>query len=153
MTPISDILLPGHVDLQLLAKTSSDAIQEILARLAGDPRISDNAAFMQAVVERNAPAILCHGHGIVIAHGRTNAVKSLIMAAGRSQSGVRSADGALVRLVFVAGIPRAMDSEYLRIVGSIARLCRNPELFEKLLTVADPLQFIEVLATQETKLS
>jgi len=153
MTSIADILLPGHVNLQLVSKTFSDALRETLARLAGDPRIGDSEAFAQAVMERNAPAIVCHGHGIVIAHGRTNAVKSLIMAAGRSQSGLRSVDGASVRLIFVAGIPRTMDSEYLRIVGTLARLCRDPALFQSLLTVAEPMKFIEILTAQESKLS
>lgn len=153
MTPISEILLPGHVNLALSANDQAGGVDEVLAKLNGDPRVHDWNALMQSVTERNAPALSCNNCGVCIAHGRTNAVGSLVMAAGRSVKGLVSPEVRdKVRLVFVAGIPSAFDSEYLRIVGAIARLCRDKSLLDKLLKVQDPGDFIKLLSVGEAKL-
>ena len=57
-----------------------------------------------------------------------------------------------VRLVFVAGIPSALNNEYLRVVGTIARLCSKKELVEKLLIASTPTGFIEILCSGESAL-
>ena len=153
MIPISEILLPSHVNLALSARDQAGSIDELLALFNGDPRVNDKDALVQAVTERNAPAISCNDCGICIAHGRTDAVTSLVMAAGRSPRGVESPEvREKVRLVFVAGIPSAFNSEYLRVVGAIARLCKDKSLLKKLLSVNDPSEFIRILAGGETRL-
>jgi mannitol/fructose-specific phosphotransferase system IIA component (Ntr-type) len=57
-----------------------------------------------------------------------------------------------VRLVFVAGIPFALNSEYLRVVGTIARLCSNKELVQELLSASRADAFIDILCSGETAL-
>jgi mannitol/fructose-specific phosphotransferase system IIA component (Ntr-type) len=153
MIPISEILTPAHVNLALAATDQAGGVDEVLSKLNGDPRILDWDALKQSITGRNAPAISCGTCGICIAHGRTNAVQSLVMAAGRSPAGLISPHvKEPVRLVFVAGIPAAFHSEYLRVVGAIARLCNDKALLEKLLAVQDPEQFVGLLSTGETKL-
>lgn len=153
MIPISEILLPEQVNLSLAARDQADGVEEVLSKLNGDPRVQDWPGLVQAVTQRNAPALTCHDCGICIAHGRTNAVSSLVMAAGRSPSGLASPDvREKIRLVFVAGIPSAFDSEYLRIVGAIARLCRDQALLQRLLAAPDADRFTAILASGETKL-
>lgn len=153
MIPISEILTPSHINLALAARKQADGVQEVLAKLNGDPRITDWDALGRAITERNAPAISCGPCGICIAHGRTNAVQSLVMAAGRSPEGISSQNvKEPVRLVFVAGIPAAFQSEYLRVVGAIARLCNSKSLLDELLSVQEPEKFVALLSSAETKL-
>ena len=153
MISISDILLPSQINLALVGRDQAAGIDEVLSKLNGDSRVQDWGALARTVTERNAPALACNGCGICIAHARTNAVHSLVMAAGRSAQGLVSPEvSEPVRLVFVAGIPAAFSSEYLRIVGAIARFCRDKDLLDKLLKVADPGEFVELLARQEVKL-
>lgn len=153
MISISEILEAPHVNLTLVAKDQVAAVEEVLGQLNGDSRITDFGALRKAVLERNAPALEAGSCGICIAHGRTNAVHGLVMAAGRSPGGFQSPQiGQEVRLVFVAGIPSAFDSEYLRIVGTIARLCRDKTMIEKLLHVTDPGRFVDLLVSAETRL-
>jgi mannitol/fructose-specific phosphotransferase system IIA component (Ntr-type) len=154
MIPISEILTPSHVNLALAATDQAAAVAEVLSKLNGDPRVLDWDALQQSITERNAPAISCGSCGICIAHGRTNAVQSLVMAAGRSSTGLASEHVQKpVRLVFVAGIPAAFHSEYLRVVGAIARLCNDKALLEKLLSAQDPEKFVALLTAAETKLT
>jgi mannitol/fructose-specific phosphotransferase system IIA component (Ntr-type) len=153
MTSIPEILLPKTVNLALVSEDQASAVDEVLSKLNGDARVSDWEALRSAVRERNAPAISCGGCAVCIAHGRTNAVDELVMAAGRSSDGiVVPGSGERIRLVFVAGIPSAFDSGYLRAVGVIARLCRDRGMLDKLLGVADPARFVELLASGEVKL-
>ena len=153
MIPFSDILLPAHVNLALTAKSQAIGISEVLSKLNGDLRITDWNNFTRAIAARNAPAISCGYCGICVAHGRTDAVQSLIMAAGRSPAGLDSPDvSAPVRLIFVAGIPAAFDSEYLRVVGAIARLCQDKTLLDELLTLQEAEKFVALLSSAATRL-
>ncbi len=76
MPVISEVLFPDDVNLALAATTKQDAIEEVLAKLNGDPRVSDWEALRTAVLKRDAPSIAVNGMGICIAHGRLNSVKS-----------------------------------------------------------------------------
>jgi len=153
MIPISEILTPPHINLALAATSQAEGVDEVVSKLNGDPRVLDWGALKLAIDERNAPAISCGACGICIAHARTNAVQSLVMAAGRSSEGLASTSVTeQVRLIFVAGIPAAFHSEYLRVVGAIARLCSDKALLNKLLTVQEPEKFVELLSSAEAKL-
>jgi len=152
MIEIEDIISPDHVRLALKSSTRSEAIQEVLQLLKNDPRIRDWDAFQESVLSKDPPAI---GHGtlgICIAHTRTNAVGKIVAAVGRSTAGVSFPDlKQPVKLVFVIGIPAAMDSEYLRLVGAIARTCQDGPMLSRMLSVGKPKDFIEVLAKGEKR--
>ena len=153
MTPIADVLQPDHVLLRLSAKEPRAAIEEVMATLEGDERVKDFAALRAAVDAQPAPAIAENGIGICIAHGRTELVTSLVMSAGRSVEGILFPKlSEPVKLVFVAGIPGAFTSEYLRIVGAIVRTCRDKRQFDRILSTKDPDRFITLLSSGEVKL-
>lgn len=150
--PIDDILQPGLINLTLAARTKADAIEEVLSRLRGDARVKDFDVLQKVVGERNAPAIAENGVGICLAHGRTDSVTTLVMAAGRSTEGIVCPEvKEPVKLIFVAGIPHAF-SEYLRIVGAIARICRDRHQLERLLAAKTPEHFLDLLVAGEIKL-
>jgi PTS system fructose-specific IIC component len=153
MIPIGDILQPEHVNLSLAATDKAGAIAEVLSRLNGDPRVRDFSKLQEAVTVRDAAAISENHCGICIAHGRTESVSGLVMAAGRSLEGVNCPEVPdPVRLIFVAGIPRTFNSEYLRVVGAIARICRDKHQLERLLAARDPAYFVGLLGAGEVKL-
>ena len=153
MTPIADVLQPDHVILTLAAKDPAGAIDEVLAKLEGEERVKNFALLREAVLAQPAPAIAENGCGICIAHGRTESVTSLVMAAGRSAKGIAFPELAEpVRLVFVAGIPGAFTSEYLRIVGAIVRMCRDRRQLDRLLSTKEPERFVAFLTSGEVKL-
>ena len=147
----AEILQPAQVLTALSAATLPAAVDEILAAMRGDSRVADWDALRAAVAAHEAPAIDAGECSICIAHGRTNAVTSLAMGAGISAEGY--GEGAKkIRLVFVAGIPAAFNNEYLRAVGSIARLCGQPAFLEKLLSSKTPSDFIALLEVGGAKL-
>lgn len=147
----AEILQPAHVLTALAAKTLPEAVDEILASMRGDTRVADWDALRAAVCAHEAPAIDAGECSICIAHGRTNAATALAMGAGISPEGC--GDGAKkIRLVFVAAIPAAFNNEYLRAVGSIARLCSQEGFLQKLLASKTPSDFIALLEAGGAKL-
>ena len=153
MTPIGDVLQPDHVTLALAARDPAGAVEEVIAKLDGDERVKNLSILREAILKEAAPAISENGCGICIAHGRTESITSLVMAAGRSTEGVRYPGLAdPVKLVFVAGIPNAFTSEYLRIVGAIVRMCRDKRQLHRLLVAKDAERFVALLGSGEVKL-
>jgi mannitol/fructose-specific phosphotransferase system IIA component (Ntr-type) len=154
MISLSEILLPEHINLGLDASDESTAVEELLFPLRGDIRINNWDALRASVLDRAAPAVSTDDAcGIVIAHGRTNAVNSFVMAAGRSPNGFLSPHIAgPVNLVFMVGIPTALNQEYLRLIGTIARLCGKPETLQKLLQAPNARAFLALLVSWENKL-
>ena len=153
MTPIGDVLQPDHVTLALAARDPAGAVEEVIAKLDGDERVKNLSILREAILKEAAPAISENGCGICIAHGRTESITSLVMAAGRSTEGVRYPGLAdPVKLVFVAGIPNAFTSEYLRIVGAIVRMCRDKRQLHRLLVARDAERFVALLGSGEVKL-
>ena len=150
MIGIDEILLPRHVLLDMAAKDRLTALEEVIATLRGDDRVANWEVFRTSIMDRNAPAISSNGCGVCLAHGRTSAVTDLVMAAGRPEVGIVFPEiKEKVALVFVVGIPIAMDSEYLRIVGALARICRDPVQSSKLLAADSAEQFVDLLAAGE----
>ncbi len=150
---IQEILLASDVNLALKPTDKRAAVTELLGKLRGDARVKDWDALGAAVLQRDATAI-CEGEsGICIAHGRTAGVTELVMAAGRAVPGTVVPEiGEPVRLYFVVGIPAAFDSVYLQVVGAIARVCRDPAAFEKLLAAETGEDFVAALARAAEKL-
>jgi mannitol/fructose-specific phosphotransferase system IIA component (Ntr-type) len=153
MIPIADVLQPDHVILALAARDPVGGVKEVLAKLEGDERVRNFGLLRDAVLAEAAPAVSENACGICIAHGRTESVTSLVMAAGRSNEGVPYPGLAdPVKLFFVAGIPGAFTSEYLRMVGAIVRMCRDKRQLRGLLVARDAERFVEILTTGEVKL-
>ena len=79
-------------------------------------------------------------------HGRTESVSSLVLAVGRSSTGLGSKPtGESPRLLIVAAIPEAMNNEYLRILGAISRVCREENCLRALLNAERSDSFLAAL--------
>ena len=152
MISIAEILMPSCVNLDLSSSTLPAAVEEVLASLRGDPRVSDWESLRATVVSQSAPSLETDSGAITIAHGRTEVVGSLVMAAGVTKQGFDTSDSKKkVRLVLVAGIPASFNNEYLRVVGSIARFCQNPGFLQQLLSAKTPANFIHLLEEGESQ--
>jgi len=152
MITIPDILRARDVDLHLKAATQEEAIFRVAALLKEDKRINDWQAFYDGLTTKNPCFAAGSEFEICIPHVRTDAVNEMVMSAGRSESGILLSGKKQVHYVFAIGLPAALASDYLRIIGALARIFRNG-LSEKELRKADTAeQFIATLAENEMKL-
>ena len=90
---------------------------------------------------------------ICIPHTRTEQVTSLVMSVGRSTPGiVFPGCAAPVRYLFCIGVQIALAADYLRIVGMLARIVKDPVSEERLRTATSGLAFVQALSRLEAKL-
>jgi PTS system nitrogen regulatory IIA component len=75
------------------------------------------------------------------------------MSVGRSTRGIVFIGSAEpVRYLFCIGVQIALAADYLRIVGLLARIVKNPASEERLRTSVTGLEFVQALSRFEAKL-
>ncbi len=148
MIRIRETLLSEHILLTMNAKSREEAIEQLSQSLRSDTRISDWQDFLRALRECEATGKVNFQCRLTLIHVRTSAVTKMLMAFGRLTDPPQQKDGPL-QFVVLVGIPRPMDSEYLRLVGTLMRVFRNEKLQRKLLHAQHPADIINIFETGE----
>ena len=138
----TDILQPDAINLNLVGKNATDAIKELHAEFRQNVAISDGALFLRELLARQALGSNCLDQEVALPHVRTLAVKRIVLAVGRSGSGVVFDEThPSIRLIFLVGVPTAAASEYLRCVALLARMLHNPALRKTFFDATTPNEF------------
>lgn len=147
MPHLSNFLFPQSILLSLEATEQESALQEILNLLQNDERVSRWPELIDSILSRPVvPLEVDDKIAILIYHGRTSYLKELLIAVGRNKKGILLKEGnTLAHLIFVIAVPHTLNNEYLRIMGSIARVCKDPFTLEKLFSAKSEEEFIEIL--------
>lgn len=142
-----ELLHPGQVLLNLKESKRTAAIHEVAALLEKDGGVINFKGFYDELLARERVEATSLGNGVAFPHARTDHVKSLVLAVGRSVEGVAfEAGGEKIHFIFVIGTPRRMVTEYLALVGAMARLLRNEEVRAKLLSAQTAEEFLAALS-------
>ncbi|MCX6951661.1 MAG: PTS sugar transporter subunit IIA [Verrucomicrobia bacterium] len=145
--PTDLIANPDTVILELRAKTGEEAIRELhdaLGSAAGG--VSDEPALLAELLARAALASVCIAPEVALPHARTAAVGRLVLAVGRSASGIAfDAEHPAVRLVFLIGTPKDAVTDYLKLVAALSRLLRAPVVRRGLITAKTEWEFLTLL--------
>jgi len=104
----------------------------------------DFGCFCKELLDRDELRSTAAGYGVAFPHARTDAVKEIVISAGRSPAGVRFGDE-MVHFIFVIGTPRGKVSEYLVAVGTLARLLRTDKIRTALTAASTPEEFVRAL--------
>lgn len=151
MITIADILRPEHVLLDLNPAENKDAVWDVAMLLKTDDRVQNWSRFYESLKTTSIEA--GPGVEICIPHARTKSVGSMVMSAGRVSGGASPAGLAQkIRYIFVIGIPVAFASDYLRIIGSVARMFKSQDTEGILREVRSPEQFVAILNGKEMQL-
>lgn len=151
MATRSPLLSPALINLDLAAVEQNAAIMETARMLAPNPGMGNFARFCEELLDREAVGATHLGNGVALPHARTAQVNQILLAAGRSKSGVKFADVAEpVHLIFVVAAPKNQIGEYLATVGMMARSLRNPACLQQLLECASADEFAKILQGGQT---
>jgi mannitol/fructose-specific phosphotransferase system IIA component (Ntr-type) len=135
-------LQPDFVKLDLQTAEQEAAIREVAGLLRGHPEMADFQRFCDEVLDREKISSTAAGGGVAFPHARTDAVRSIVMAVGRTRAEIPfGPDGTGVRFVVVLGVPKPMVHEYLGIAGRLARLFRDAGQRERLLEAGSAEEF------------
>jgi mannitol/fructose-specific phosphotransferase system IIA component (Ntr-type) len=151
MIRLREILHAEHILLDVTAVTREEAVHRVAQALQGDPRVADWREFYNLLVQQQTRCQVNLGFGLALPHARTDAVTDMVMAFGRLSQPIEDGNG-LVQCIFVIGIPKALDSEYLRLVGLLMRVFRKQNLRDALLRVRESTGVLDLLEEQETEL-
>lgn len=125
---------PGSVIWELKSTDKYDAIREIIhsAPVFNDDERLEVDAFAEKVIEREKLQSTGFGHGVAVAHGRTDQVDEPRIALGISHGGIdfESYDGEPVHLLFVVANHPDHQMNYLHILSTLVAMVRN-ELFRR----------------------
>ncbi len=148
---IAALLRPERIKLDLQAHDKRNALREVAQLLADGSCVGNFDTFFHEILERERVSNTALGHDVAIPHARTEQCADILIAVGRSTTGIdfEAKDSQLVRLIFLIGTPKQMVTDYLRVVGNLARLLRQDDLRQQLLEAADPAAFIRIIEAAE----
>jgi fructose-specific phosphotransferase system IIA component len=148
---IASLLSPETIKLDLQARQKTAALREVAELLAQNKCVGDFEAFFNEILQRERVSNTALGHDVAIPHARTDQCSDILVAVGRSTAGIdfEAKDGQPVRLIFLIGTPKQMVTDYLRVVGNLARLLRQDDLRQRLLDAPDAAAFIKTVGEAE----
>jgi mannitol/fructose-specific phosphotransferase system IIA component (Ntr-type) len=148
---ISSLLKPEQIKLELDQTKRCNAINEVAQLLQSNPNVTNFAGFYEELLARERIESTCLGNEIAFPHARTDSLKGMVLAVGRSTQGVWFENSSQnVKLIFVIGTPKRMVTDYLSVVGGLARLLKDASTREKLVSAANLDEFIATLTKAES---
>ena len=144
---LAELVQPKLVLLEVKETKRTAAIHEVAKLLEKDPDVLNFQSFYDELLARERLEATSLGYGVAFPHARTDHVKKMVLAVGRSSTGVLFENsGEKIHFIFVIGTPRRMVTEYLALVGAMARLLRSDEVRQKLMAAKTPEDFAAVFA-------
>ena len=149
---LSQVLDPQLITLNVRSTQRSDALSEVARLLEGHSDVVDFDGLYRDLLARERLDTTWLGNGIALPHARTEHVRKIVMAVGRSTSGVFFENGhETVRLMFVFGSPESDPGGYLQLVGLLCRIIKDPAHREALLNASTPEAFVRQVLDLEAK--
>ncbi len=153
MATIKDML---HQDLVIETIASTDkegVIREFSRLLKSTGRIQDEEELVKLLTEREAIGTTGIGDGVAIPHAKLHLLPEMIVAFGRSNTGVdfKSVDEKPVFLFFLLITPDDKPGDHLKALARISRILKNPLLRENLKQVSQREQIQRLIFEEDNK--
>lgn len=150
---LRNLLDPSRIALDVRATRRTAALNEVARQLDGHPAVQNYGGFYNELLARDRLDTTCLGNGIALPHARTEHVADLVLAIGRSSSGVSfEKDNQTVHLLFVLGTPKSNPMAYLQVVSTLCKIFKDSANREALISAPSPEAFAGVLLAAEDKL-
>ena len=152
MAKISELLPRSAIVLSLQSKEKFDVISELVHPLVAAGAITEESEFVSAIVRRENMESTGIGLGVAIPHARTRAISSIVLAFGRSDSGVdfNSLDGKPSHLIFLIAAPEEQKTEYIMTLARLSKLLRKDEVRIGLNKAGSPDDVMRVIMQHES---
>lgn len=150
---LSSFLSPERIVLNLQSTKRTQALHEVARLLEANPDVANFQGFYNELLARERLDTTCLGNEVALPHARTEHVKKIVIAVGRSNGGVLFENcNQTVRLMFVLGTPKNNPTDYLILVGALCRLIKEPAQREALMAAPTPEAFIATVKELEDRL-
>ena len=143
---LADLIDPGQIVLNLRAHTQPDAVRELVGLLVAAGRITDADKFLEELRAREVVNSTYAADGVAFPHARTKLVDEIVLAIGRSEAGIPwTGKGEIAHLIFLIAVPDRLISDYLVVVGAIARITKDLPLRTLLLHAENVNEFVATM--------
>jgi len=148
---ISELLNPLAIVADLKATGKDAALSELTdALLAVAPSLRRDEV-LQVLQERERLGSTGIGDGVAIPHGKLKGMPELMLAFGRSSSGVdfESMDGQPAHLFFLLLAPEESVGVHLKALARISKLLKDVEVRQQMLDASDSEQIYKLICERE----
>jgi mannitol/fructose-specific phosphotransferase system IIA component (Ntr-type) len=145
---LTDLLDPRNVDLDLRTRRPEIALHKLVRLIAANGQITEPQKFLERVLARERENPSAVDQGVAFPHARTDLVSKIVLAIGRSRTGIPFGTGR-ARLIFLIGVPQRLVNDYLVCVGALARSVKDDVVRNRLLGAKTPEEFITILSETE----
>jgi nitrogen PTS system EIIA component len=143
---LADLIDSKQIALNLRARTQLEAIGEIVQMLTGAGKIEHADQFFDELRARERKNSTYAADGVAFPHARTKLVDQIILGVGRSEAGIPWTDkDEVAHLIFLLAVPDRLISDYLVVIGAIARTTRDAALRTLLFHAESVDEFIDTL--------
>ena len=150
---LSQLLDPSRIVLHVQSSKRTVALNEVARLLEGHANVTNFQGFYNELLARERLDTTCLGNEIALPHARTEHVQKIVMAVGRSDTGVHFENSNQnVRLMFVLGTPKSNPGDYLQVVSALCKIFKDPANREALMAAATPELFVQAIIAAEEKL-
>ncbi len=142
-----------RIIMSMKSEEKREAIKELGSVIRQARAVLDYDKFMKEVFRREELCTTGIGNEIAIPHARTDGVKELIIAIGRSLKGIEfdAIDQKPVKLIFLLGTPQSAGlNVYLRVLAHLSRMLNNRAFRSELLEAKTPADIIKAFEANET---
>ncbi len=148
---ISELLNPLAIVTDLKATSKDAALSELTdALLVVAPSLRRDDV-LQVLQERERLGSTGIGDGVAIPHGKLKGMPELMLAFGRSSSGVdfESMDGQPAHLFFLLLAPEESVGVHLKALARISKLLKDAEVRQQMLDATDSGQIYKLICERE----
>lgn len=142
-----------NVRLNLNATTKQEILAELVQALVENGIVQESAPLLDALLDREALGSTGIGYGVAIPHGRCQEVSQPTVVFGRTRQEIEfdSIDGKPARIFFLLVAPDNGGNDHLYLLAKIARLMKDEESREKLLSVESPEEVVVFFTEQDAQ--
>ncbi len=133
----------------LRATTKDELLKEIVDQFVNVKYLKNSDIVLDMLRQREVLGSTGIGKGIAIPHGRTTSASGIMIAFGKSKSGINydTIDGKPVHLVFmIIAPPQDENNMYLPILGKMVEILNKSKNRNKLMSAETFSEFIEVIS-------
>lgn len=144
---LKKVLTPDTVWVDLKADSKEELIEQMIDRLIAAGKFDDKETVLQAVLDREAKMSTGMQNGVAIPHGKTDAIKSLVVAVGICREGVKfdSMDGSLCTIFIMTLSPQKRSGPHIQFLAEVSRVISQPAERDKLHAAQTDAEMYEIL--------
>lgn len=150
---IMDFLNEGAVRAHLKAGGKKEVIEELVNLLVESGELKDTEELIKALLQRENLGSTGIGQGVAIPHAKSDVVRGVVAAFGRSPQGIEfdAVDGKRAYLFFLLVAPTDSTGPHLKALARLSRLLRDSSFREALRKAGTDEELLRVIKEEDSK--